>query len=65
VIASTAAFASSLRSFRCAEIDRARRPAARRRSLTPVRDAAPAAWIRPTSVTINVIALASSPESVG
>lgn len=44
VIANTLALASSLRSFRCAEIDRARRPAARRRSRTPVRDAAPAAW---------------------
>jgi hypothetical protein len=43
VIANTVAFASSLRSFRCADIDRAVRPAARRRSGTPVRDAAPAA----------------------
>jgi hypothetical protein len=65
VIANTLAFASSLRSFRCAEIDRARRPAARRRSRTAVRDAAPAAWMRATSATINAIARTSSPESVG
>ncbi len=65
VIRSTLALAWSLRSFRCAEIDRARRPAARRRSRTLVRLAAPAAWIRATNVTISVIARTSNPESVG
>jgi hypothetical protein len=65
VIRSTLAFASSLRSFRCAEMDRARRPAARRRSRTVVRLAAPAAWMRATSDTISAIARTSSPESVG
>ena len=65
VIANTRSFACSLRSFRCAEIDRARRPAARRRSRTVVRDAAPAAWMRATSATISVIARTNSPESVG
>ena len=61
VIANTRSFACSLRSFRCAEIDRARRPAARRRSRTVVRDAAPAAWMRATSATISVIARTNSP----
>ena len=48
VIARTVALASSLRNFRCAEIDRARRPAARRRSRSFVRDAPPAVWVAAT-----------------
>jgi hypothetical protein len=65
LIRNTLTLAWSLRSFRCAEIDRARRPAARRRSRTLLREAAPAAWIRATSATIRVIARTNRPESVG
>ena len=65
VIANTRSFACSLASFRCAEMNRLTSPAARRRSRTVVRDAAPAAWMRATSATISVIARTDSPESVG
>ncbi len=65
VIERTPALASSLRSLRCAEIDRARRPAERRRSRTLVRDAAPAPCTLATRAMIKVIALVSRPESVG
>jgi hypothetical protein len=57
--------AAAVRSRSLLAIDRARRPAARRRSREPVRVAPPAALIRSTVRAIVPTALANDPESVG
>jgi hypothetical protein len=69
VIRCTAAWAwsrcCSPRSRSFAAIERARRPAERRRSRDRVRRAPPAALIRSTVRAIVPMALANRPESVG
>jgi hypothetical protein len=63
--ANASSFAAALRVRSFAFRSCARRPAARDRSRSLVRTAPPAAWIRRPVAAIRLIALASSPESVG